>query len=389
MQVLRKIDEFTPGGGLRPPADGADRERSCIRADRARHELRRGRPVALAEAQGAVLLLAAVEALDAPGWAALQRRAVEWRVLQSGERHRALGGVLAAEAVALPAGAAPSLTALRARSGLSSEPGPHEAPAPHGDGDAVDQPPTEPMCAAMRLVRQARLAPACVCAELPAGAAAALAASEILVLSPADVRAAERPRRAGLRRLSEAAVALAAREDCRLVVFGEPEGDAEHVAVLMGRPDPLHPVPVRVHSACLTGDLLGSLRCDCGEQLRRAVERLAATGGVLLYLDQEGRGIGLANKLRAYRLQDQGLDTFEADRRLGFCGDLRDFAPAAAMLDALGIRRVQLLTNNPRKIEALRRAGIEVAERLELVAPPHAHNARYLAAKREQAGHYV
>ena len=146
-------------------------------------------------------------------------------------------------------------------------------------------------------------------------------------------------------------------------------------------------MPVRLHSSCLTGDLLGSLRCDCGDQLRRAVDHLAEVGGVLLYLSQEGRGTGLANKLRAYRLQDGGLDTIEADHHLGFRGDERDFAIAVAMLRALCIERITLLTNNPSKIAALRRSGIEVAGRLQLIAPVNRHNSRYLRTKRERGGH--
>jgi len=182
-------------------------------------------------------------------------------------------------------------------------------------------------------------------------------------------------------------VPIAAHEDCQLVLFREIDGDVEHVAILVGTPRPDQPVPVRLHSSCLTGDLLGSLRCDCGDQLRRAIDHLAEVGGVLLYLSQEGRGTGLANKLRAYRLQDGGLDTIEADHHLGFRGDERDFAIAVAMLRALGIERITLLTNNPSKIAALRRGGIDVAGRLPLIAPVNRHNSRYLRTKRERAGH--
>jgi GTP cyclohydrolase II len=142
-----------------------------------------------------------------------------------------------------------------------------------------------------------------------------------------------------------------------------------------------------MHSSCLTGDLLGSLRCDCGDQLRRAVERLAVDGGVLLYLEQEGRSIGLANKLRAYRLQDAGLDTLEADSHLGFAADERDYGAAVSMLRELGISRIRLLTNNPRKIEALTTGGIEVVERQSLHAPVNPHNARYIETKQQRAGH--
>ena len=158
--------------------------------------------------------------------------------------------------------------------------------------------------------------------------------------------------------------------------------------MLIGKPNPAEVVPVRLHSACLTGDLLGSLRCDCGEQLRTAVARIGALGGgVLLYLDQEGRGIGLPNKLRAYQLQDAGLDTVDADQHLGFLADERSYDVAAALLHELGIARIRLLTNNPQKISALRDHGIEVVGRVSLVATTNTHNERYLRAKLERAGH--
>src|SRR5690606_24980774 len=169
------------------------------------------------------------------------------------------------------------------------------------------------------------------------------------------------PARPRLERMSQSRVPLSEAIDCELALFRDEHGLGEHVAVLIGKPDLDDVVPVRLHSACLTGDLLGSLRCDCGDQLRTAVGRIAELGGgVLLYLDQEGRGIGLANKLRAYALQDSGLDTIDADRHLGFLSDERSYEVAAALLQELGIARIRLLTNNPQKIEALRAHGIEV-----------------------------
>jgi GTP cyclohydrolase II len=205
-----------------------------------------------------------------------------------------------------------------------------------------------------------------------------------------DVAAIER--HAGLvrslKRTSQSRVPLAEAEESRIVLFRDEHGLGEHVAVVIGNPDVRGVVPVRLHSACLTGDLLGSLRCDCGEQLRAAVHRIAELGGgVLLYLDQEGRGIGLANKLRAYAIQDTGLDTVDADRHLGFHADERNYDVAAALLRELGIKRIRLLTNNPRKIDALKQHGIDVVGRLPLVAPPNTHNERYLRAKRERSGH--
>lgn len=243
------------------------------------------------------------------------------------------------------------------------------------------------MRAALAIAKRARLAPALLVARLPNGDLEELRAEQWLTLSAGDVARVSPMRACALQRVSDAHVPIAALEDCTLVLFREVEGDAEHVAILVGQPDPSEPVPVRLHSSCLTGDLLGSLRCDCGDQLRRAVDHLAAAGGVLLYLAQEGRGTGLASKLRAYRLQDSGLDTLEADRHLGFREDERDFTVAAVMLQALGIPRIRLLTNNPAKIEALRAAGIDVVDRVPLVAPVNSHNARYLQTKHERAGH--
>ena len=161
----------------------------------------------------------------------------------------------------------------------------------------------------------------------------------------------------------------------------------EHLALVKG--EPADGALVRLHSECLTGDALGSLRCDCGEQLRLAMQRIGASpSGALIYLrGQEGRGIGLANKIAAYALQDQGLDTAEANAALGFAADTRDYGVAAAILRALGLDRIRLLTNNPLKGEALRRHGIIVAEEAPLLVAANPHNAGYLATKREKMGH--
>jgi GTP cyclohydrolase II len=162
----------------------------------------------------------------------------------------------------------------------------------------------------------------------------------------------------------------------------------EHLAIVIGEPSSRKPVLVRLHSECFTGDLLGSLKCDCGEQLRGAVRAIeAAGGGVLLYLAQEGRGIGLINKLRAYRLQADGFDTIDANLRLGFEADERLFQPAAAMLRQLGITRVRLLTNNPDKVAGLAACGIEVLERVPHSFPANKHNEFYLQTKQSRAGH--
>ncbi len=176
----------------------------------------------------------------------------------------------------------------------------------------------------------------------------------------------------------------------RVHVFRPNDGGVEHYALEVGRPDRERPVLARIHSACFTGDVLGSLKCDCGAQLAAALEAMGAEGaGVLLYLNQEGRGIGLANKLRAYALQDQGFDTVEANHRLGFEDDERDFRLAAALLHALGFRQVRLLTNNPRKVEMLQKGGIEVVERVPLWVGKTPENAHYLATKARKSGHLL
>ncbi len=172
----------------------------------------------------------------------------------------------------------------------------------------------------------------------------------------------------------------------QIVVFREtPSGD-EHVALLLGEWGDAPPL-VRLHSECLTGDVFASLKCDCGPQLHAALRLIAEAGGILLYLRQEGRGIGLANKIRAYALQDRGLDTVEANRRLGFADDERDFGVAAAMLRALGVEAVRLLTNNPAKVRGLEAAGVTVAERVAHHMPTNPHNADYVATKKAKSGH--
>jgi len=173
----------------------------------------------------------------------------------------------------------------------------------------------------------------------------------------------------------------------RFVVFRDGLGGTP-VAVIVGKPDLTQPVPVRLHSACLTGDVFGSRRCDCGDQLRLALPQLEQHGGgIVLYLEQEGRGLGLANKIRTYHLQDAGLDTVDANTVLGFDDDERDYGLAVRMLQMLGCTRVRLLTNNPAKLDALSRAGIDVSGRVPLQGPINADNRRYLAAKATRAGH--
>ena len=186
---------------------------------------------------------------------------------------------------------------------------------------------------------------------------------------------------------SESSVPLNTGTRTRFVVFRDAMGGSS-VAIIVGKPDFAKAVPVRLHSACLTGDVFGSRRCDCGDQLRLALTRLEDLGGgVILYLAQEGRGLGLANKMRTYQMQDAGLDTVDANTTLGFDDDERDYGIAARMLQILNCTRVVMLTNNPAKLDGLAKAGIEIASRMPLEAPINADNLRYLTAKAERAGH--
>ncbi|MBV8971096.1 MAG: GTP cyclohydrolase II [Sphingomonadaceae bacterium] len=209
-----------------------------------------------------------------------------------------------------------------------------------------------------------------------------------LTVPAADVLAYARADR--LRIVTRARLPLDGAPDTEVVAFRPAEGGPEHLALLIGPHATAAPALTRLHSACLTGDVLGSLKCDCGPQLRAAIAAIRdAGGGILLYLQQEGRGIGLINKLRAYALQDQGFDTVDANLRLGFEPDERDFAVAATMLRLLGVGAVRLLTNNPDKVAALAAHGIAVAERVGHAMPPNPHNAQYLATKRDRSGHYL
>jgi GTP cyclohydrolase II len=191
-----------------------------------------------------------------------------------------------------------------------------------------------------------------------------------------------------LEKVSEATVPLKGADKARVIAFRPRFGHEEHLAVIIGEPEKQKAPLVRIHSSCVTGDVFGSLRCDCGPQLQRAVEEIQASGGgAIIYLSQEGRGIGIANKLRAYALQDKGMDTVEANEALGFAPDERNFALAGRILKEIGLKRVTLLTNNPEKVAALGTYGIAVEKRLSLVTPSNPYNARYLDTKVTKLGH--
>jgi GTP cyclohydrolase II len=247
---------------------------------------------------------------------------------------------------------------------------------------------------AIELAKAARLLPAVVLGPLapdPGNKRRAWAQEQDLVyVDAADVLDYEESAARNLQQVAQARVPLEGAENTRILAWRPSDGGKEHLAIVVGDINPVDPVLIRLHSECFTGDLLGSLRCDCGVQLRGAIAEIARQGsGILLYLAQEGRGIGLVNKLRAYELQDDGFDTIDANEQLGFDADERVYAPAATMLQRMGIKRVRLMTNNPEKIAGLTRHGVEVAERVAHAFPANGHNENYLRTKAERAGHLL
>jgi GTP cyclohydrolase II len=250
--------------------------------------------------------------------------------------------------------------------------------------------PPEAGLAALALGKLARLLPAMVAAPVRPGWASLPAGTDLLSVPAEDLLAYPGLLAASLTKVAEVAVPLDAAQDARLIAFRALDQGIEHMAILVGNPAGAAVPLVRVHSECFTGDLLGSLRCDCGPQLRGAIARMAAEGdGAVLYLAQEGRGIGLINKLRAYSLQDGGLDTVDANRALGWEADERNFHIAAAMLRLLGMPRIRLLTNNPDKVASLAGCGIEVVERVSHAFAPNGVNDGYLATKSARFGHLL
>lgn len=241
---------------------------------------------------------------------------------------------------------------------------------------------------AIALCKAARILPAAVLVPIKNGAA--FARTNDLTVVPLENAESHIHALSPLSQVASGRVPLEVSEAGRLHVFRPQDGGEEHYAVEIGQPDRSKPVLSRLHSACFTGDLIGSLKCDCGPQLRAALNIMGEQGsGVLLYLNQEGRGIGLANKMRAYSLQDQGFDTVEANHRLGFEDDERDFRIGAEILKQMGFHSVNLLTNNPAKVEMMEATGIRVIERVPLKVGENQHNHAYLATKAAKSGHLL
>lgn len=366
--------------------------------DRTAAELRRGAAV-LVSAAGSGALVCAAETLSGPVLAQMIDLAAPAKpaLALSAQRAAALGFV----APGLPHG--PAVVALDARADAArlrrlADPtldggGRPLLGAAAGGADAVAF-----AAAAIEIAKLARLLPAAVVVPVPpartgrAGDPGALAEwarrHDLLAVDAAAIAVYQDVAAHSLSRVGEARVPLQGAEDARIVAFRPSDGGVEHLAIIIGSPAVDRPVLARLHSECFTGDLLGSLRCDCGDQLRGAIAEIGRQGsGLLLYLAQEGRGIGLVNKLRAYELQDRGADTVDANRQLGFDPDERLYQPAAEMLRQLGFSRVRLMTNNPEKVAGLARCGIAVTERVPHVIPANGHNESYLRTKATRLGH--
>jgi GTP cyclohydrolase II len=368
-----------------PPAseDAETLTRTLRRVHRAASDLRRGVPVLL-EGDSPLLLLAA----ETAGVASLE----EFAALGAAPPVILFAPVRGAAVLRRPADADTDVIAAVLPAALANP------AALRGLADpTVDQPATAGMepaaappgaAAAIALAKLGRLLPAVL--AVPPAALARLSERALISVRAQDVLGYPAMEGAGLRIVASARVPLVDAPDSRVVAFRAEGSAIEHLAIVIGRPETAAAPLVRIHSECFTGDLLGSMRCDCGEQLRGAISRIAEDGaGIVLYLAQEGRGIGLVNKLRAYTLQDQGLDTMDANRVLGWGADERNFLVGANMLLALGVMKVRLLTNNPDKIAGLTACGVEVLGREAHAFAPNDVNDGYLATKAVRFGHLL
>jgi len=340
-------------------------------------EIRARRPILLA-ANSETLLALPIDGIDSGRLTAFKNLCSPHRpkLILSARRARTLGFETAVPmALTLTAG-----TSVERLLSLVVDPEVDHAPDAEPAGAAA--------VAAVQLAKLAQGLPAMLAA--PANRASIATFDPPLVTIEASaVQHYRRDTIRSLKMVGEARIPLNTGTQTRFVAFCDALGE-NSVAIIVGEPDLTKPVRVRLHSACLTGDVFGSRRCDCGDQLKLSLARLGETGGgIILYLAQEGRGLGLGNKLRTYQLQEAGLDTVDANTTLGFDDDERDYGVAARMLEMLGIRRIVLLTNNPAKLDGLAKSGIEIIGRLAVEAPINSDNARYLTAKATRAGHQL
>lgn len=341
-----------------------------LAVERAIAELRSARPVLLSDEGERHWLLASAELAGVDQTALLRRRGNASLIL-SPARLRHLGRV-----ADLPLGFA--------LNGLDDRQITQACFAETFDLPPVQSPAGAPVIPAIELLKRAQLAPAALIAPLSVGEDA----GGLLTVAPRDILGFHDRVAETLSIASRARVPLIESDVTDFVVFHGGDGLKDQLAIVIGDPDTDRPVPVRLHSACLTGDLFGSLKCDCGEQLRLAIRNIAEMGGgVLLYLDQEGRGIGLRNKIRTYRLQEDGHDTVDSDAILGFGPDERRYAIAGRMLTLLGYREIIMLTNNPEKTGAMEKAGLSVSGTEAVLGTVNRHNRKYLATKAARAGH--
>ncbi len=350
---------------------------------RARADLRMGVPVILADG-GQAAMMVAIEALDGARLADLRQLGAAELVITARRaqtlKARAYDGDLAR--ILVPGSA--DVSWLRAM----ADPADDLRSPMKGPFQALRDGPADLHRAAIALVKSAHLLPAVLLLRVANGLA--LAAENGLTMIPLAQARPELLALSPLHSVASALLPMAASDAGRVHVFRPEDGAEDHYAIEIGRPDRSEPVLARLHSACFTGDVLGSLKCDCGPQLRGALAQMGAEGaGVLLYLNQEGRGIGLANKLRAYSLQDQGFDTVEANHRLGFEDDERDFRIGADILRKMGFSSVRLMTNNPKKLAMMESCGLAVVERVPLQVGQTAQNASYLATKAAKSGHLL
>ena len=340
---------------------------------------RRGRPVTI-RGPGGTVVARSLETLSAPARKALGRSRAARLVLSHARARTLKIRIYTPDVVALAVPRDMDLATLQA----IADPTDDLAYPLKGPFDTVRAALPAAYAASVKLAKLAGLLPAAV-VEPARGAAKGKVA-----LSVADIFAYEDEVVRTLKIVARARVPLKGAEKTELVSFRPADGGPEHFAIVIGAPPTAKPVLTRMHSECITGDLLGSLKCDCGTQLRGAIDAISkAGGGVLIYLAQEGRGIGLINKLRAYRLQDQGFDTIDANERLGFEADERQYGIAARMLQLLGYKSVRLLTNNPDKVAGLKAAGMKIAARVHHAFPDNEHNRFYLRTKADRAGHLL